>query len=174
MQQVRVNVCRHCGSKLLSQDSDCPECGRGAKVGITPLTAHVARMAAKHKRTASKLFWLGLVVTFIGCFLTTSQRVELSGDFFRTTFEAAVHAVMVYMAGLLPAALNSFTPPFLGDNVGLSTRAIILAGCAILIWACRYFARSKGRPEALGFLGALGILGVLVLMLLPGKQKALA
>jgi hypothetical protein len=128
-------------------------------------------MAAKHKQMASKIFWLGLVVTFIGCFLTTSQQLELSGDLARTAFAAIVHATMVYLAGLVAAALNSFTPPFLGPNVGVVSRAIIFAGCATLIWACRYFARSKGRPDALGYLGVLGIVGVIALMLVPDRRK---
>src|SRR5262245_20739311 len=171
MQQVSASVCRYCGSEMRSPGAVCMSCGRDRASSSTVLGAHVAKTAARNKRTASKLFWLGLIITFIGCFLTTSQQIELSGDLVVTVFAALVHAGMVYMAGLVPAALNSFNPPFLGEDIGMTSKVIIFGACALLIWACRYFARAKGRPDALGFLGALVLIGVIILVIIPTKQN---
>jgi hypothetical protein len=112
-----------------------------------------------------------LVITFIGCLNSASRQVELSGDFIETAVKSGVTAFLVYMAGLVPAALNSFTPPFLGNDIGLVTKVIVIAGCSVLIWACRSFAAAKGRAEAVGYLGAFGIVGVIVLILLPAKRR---
>lgn len=171
MLQPKVRRCPSCESEVSERARNCDHCGRRLAPTATTIDFHVAQTLAKQKKTASKIFWLGLVVTFIGCLQATSSDVELAGNPVQTAFHAIVTAFMVYLAGLFTAAINSFTPPFLGDSVGTVSRVLILAGGATLIWACRYIAGAKGRSVKLGYLGVFGIIGVIILVLLPERQR---
>jgi hypothetical protein len=123
------------------------------------------------KRTARRLFWLGLVLTFIGCFHSASSDPEFAGDVFQTSTYALGTAALNYLAGIFPAVVNSFTPPFLGASGGLIAKALVFTGAAILVWACRYFVRGKGHRQAWGYLGVLGIAGILVLIVMTDRFK---
>jgi hypothetical protein len=171
MDQPKTKLCPYCGVDLFAGATECASCGRSLVRGETVLQAHVARTAAKQKRAASKLFWLGLVITFIGCFQATSSDIDLAGNLIETSVRALITAFMVYLVGLIAAAVNSFTPPFLGENIGMVSRILILAGGAVLIFACRSFALARGRSESFGYLGVFGILGVIVLAVLPDRRK---
>ncbi len=48
---------------------------------------------------------------------------------------------------------------------------ITLVGTAALIFGLCYYAKSKGLPWALGFLGFLSLLGLIILGLMPDRAK---
>jgi len=53
--------------------------------------------------------------------------------------------------------------------VSLVSAAILFAASAVLIFACRAFAKGKGYSSAFGYLGLLGLAGVVILMFFPDR-----
>lgn len=171
METSRTKICPFCGKAVPAIANSCRLCGGEFVRPASVASTHVVTAAGMDKKTARRLFWLGFVLTFIGCLHSASRDPELAGDVFHTVSYALATAALNYLAGIFPAVANSFSPPFLGESGGLVSKVLVFAGAATLVWACRYFVRGKGYRQAWGYLGILGIPGILVLIVLGDKYR---
>jgi hypothetical protein len=131
---------------------------------------------AQHGATASKLFWLGLVVTGIGYFYGATQTNESDSIAGNSSFAIAGSFLSYLFGVLLPVSQMIFG--FINSDEQntaptLISGAVATLGAVILMFGGRIYAHSKGYNRALGYLGLLGVVGVIVLMFLPDRKKSL-
>lgn len=72
---------------------------------------------------------------------------------------------------LVGMALQVFSV-FLYRNDARSVGIMLgIAGTVAFLWGCCYFAKGKGYPAALGFLGLLWLIGLIILVALPDRTR---
>lgn len=171
MDTSRSKICPFCGKMIPAIASSCRLCGGEFVLPAEAVPTYVAVASSGDKKKARRLFWLGLVFAFIGCFHSASSDPEFAGNALDASVYALWAGALNYLAGVFPAVMNSFNPLFLGPSGGVASRALVFVGAATLVWSCRYLVSAKGYRGIWGYLGILGIAGLVVLMLIPDKHK---
>jgi len=128
-------------------------------------------MQIEYKRKASKLFWLGLVITSIGCFYDLSMQSGKSLGIAGDSLGAVGQAFVGLLFGiLLPIArVFEMTESANDISIALLSGAILFLASAVLVFGCRTFAKGKGYSAAFGYLGLIGLAGVVILMFFPDR-----